>query len=287
MSNLRSPIGLVAGNGNFPLEFVENAKAGGLETVVAAHIGETDRRVEDAAAECFWVRIGQFGRILSIFKKRGVKQAAFVGGIRRAGLFNGFRPDFKALSIMARAGSFKDDVILRAVAREMEKNGIEVFAAGELLRNSVPCAGILTRRSLSGEERIDALVGFDVAKGIGALDIGQTVVAYQKAVVAVEAVEGTDAAISRAGELGGTSGGCRPEAGLVVIKLVKPQQDVRFDLPAAGPDTIAVMQRAGASALVLEAGRAVILDPQATVRAANQAGIAIVVVRSKEDLGHS
>ena len=288
MNNLSSPIGLVAGNGNFPLEFVEHARARGLEVVVVAHTGETDPRIEELAAHCCWIRVGQIGRLLRTFIKNRVKQAAFVGGIRRTRLFSGVRLDFKALSILARVGSVRDDRILRGVAEELERNGIEVFGASLLLEKSVPARGLLTRRGLTPAERQDARVGWEAAKAVGALDIGQTVVVYQGAVVAVEAIEGTDAAVLRAGQLGGTAGKVLGRegraAGLVVVKLVKPHQDVRFDLPAAGPGTIETMQQAGATALVLEAGRAVMLKPQETIAAANEAGIAVVALAGCEDL---
>jgi UDP-2,3-diacylglucosamine hydrolase len=282
---LHSPIGLVAGNGSFPLEFLKNAKARGLDVVVVAHVGETDRQVEGLAWHCAWIRVGQVGKLLRTFKRKGVRQAAFVGGIRRARLFGSFRPDLRALSIIARLGSVKDDKLLRAVAAEIEKDGIEVFSASVLLERSVPCVGTLTRRALSEAERSGAAVGWEASKGVGALDIGQTVVVCQGVVVAVEAVEGTDAAIARGGDLAGRRSG-RPEKGsLVVVKLAKPQQDLRLDLPAVGVGTISAMKIAGASALVLEAGKAVILNPQEVIEAADMEGIAIEAVNSREDLG--
>jgi UDP-2,3-diacylglucosamine hydrolase len=153
-----------------------------------------------------------------------------------------------------------------------------------LLERSVPQAGLLTRRALSAQERRDALIGWEAAKGIGALDIGQTVVVHQGIVVAVEAAEGSDAAILRAGEVAGTLQRKSAGAGLVVVKLVKPQQDLRFDLPAVGPKTIQTMLVAGASALVLEAERAIMLEPDEVVRAAGAADMALEVVSKKEDL---
>ena len=282
---LTSPVGLIAGNGCFPLEFAESARRRGLSVVAVAHKGETEQRIEELVEECTWISVGEVGKLIDSFKRRGVRHAAFAGGIRRVKLFAGFKPDLRAVALIARTRSLQDDVILREVAREIERSGIEVFSASLLLEKSVPGAGLLTRRKLSSSESASARCAWDAAKGIGALDIGQTVVAHQGVIVAVEAIEGTDAAVARAGELAGTSKGVKPGDGCVVVKLAKPQQDLRFDLPAVGRETIEVMQRAGATALLLEAGKAIILDAQEFVRRADAAGIAVAVASSPDEIG--
>jgi len=287
MSELSSPLGLIAGNGGFPLEFAANAKRRGIDLVVLAHHGETDPKIEDLARRCVWIHAGQVGRIVRVLRREGVRQAAMVGGLRRTRLFFGLRPDLKGLALIAKLAGRKDDQVLRAFAAELGRNGIEVVPASCLLERSVPGRGTMTRRPLSEMEARDARLGWEAAKAIGALDIGQTVVVFQGTVIAVEAVEGTDAAIARAGALTGTDCGSaesRRGCGLVVVKVLKPGQDTRFDLPAAGPDTIAAMQRAGATALVLEAGKCVMLNPQETVEAADAGGVALCAAAGVEDL---
>lgn len=265
---LSSPIGLVAGNGIYPIQFAERARELGLDVIVVAHKGETDPAIERFASVCTWIKVGQLGKLIRTFTSHRVKQATFAGGIKRINIFKGVRLDLKALSLIARLGSVKDDVLLRGIASELERLGISVIGAHLVLDKSVPTAGILTRRGLSEDELKNATVGWEAATAIGRLDIGQTVITNGGVVVAVEAVEGTDQAIRRAGELSG--------AGSVVVKLAKPQQDLRLDLPAVGPDTITSMREAGASALVIQSGRALLLDPQEIITRANSSGISIV-----------
>ena len=281
---LASPLGLIAGNGVFPLEFAESARRRGLSVIAVAHKGETDERLEGMVDACTWLRVGEIGKLLDTLKKSGVRQAAFAGGIRKVKLLGGFKPDLRAVALIARTGSVQDDVILREVAREIERSGIAIFSPSVLLEKSVPSAGALTLRTLSSEERADARCGWEAAKGIGALDIGQTVVVHQGIVLAVEAVEGTDAAILRAGELAETASRRKIGKGCVIVKLAKPQQDLRFDLPAVGVQTLDMMERAGATALVLEAGKALILDVEEFIRRANQQKLAVVAAIGPEDL---
>lgn len=267
-----SPIGLVAGSGLLPLEFAKNAKSRGLDVVVLAHVGETDSSIEQYAKACTWIRVGQLGKILDVLGRSGVKQVAFAGGISRVRLFRDVRLDWRGAALLAKLGSFKDDVVLRGIARELESSGMAVISATALLDKSVPSAGRLTRAGLSVQQVKNALIGWEAAERIGSLDIGQTVVVNQGVVVAVEAVEGTDATILRAGELSG--------GGAVVVKVCKPQQDTRLDLPTIGLQTITCMQQAKAGALVLQAHRAIVLEPQLLAQAANSAGIAIEVFES-------
>lgn len=265
---LASPIGLVAGDGAFPVEVARSARARGLKVFAIAHTGETDPALETEVDSCAWVKIGQLGKVIRLLARAGVKQATMVGGISRVRILGGVHLDWAGVRLIARLGSVKDDILLRGIAEEIERSGVHIFSPTELLTSSTPRVGSLTRRGLTAQERKDAEVGWLAAKRIGAVDIGQTVVAAQGVVVAVEAVEGTDAAIRRAGRFGGRGG--------VVVKVAKPQQDLRLDLPAVGRNTISSMVDAGLTALILEAGKAVILFPHEVVAMAEKAGIAIV-----------
>ncbi|NDC37604.1 MAG: LpxI family protein [Proteobacteria bacterium] len=267
---ISSPVGLVAGNGTFPLEFARYAAAQGIRVVAVAHRGEADPTLEQLVSHCLWVKVGELSKTLDFFATHKVKQAAFAGGIRRINLFGGVKLDLRAMALLARLRSVKDDVLLRGLAAEFEGQGIEVFSAHHFLKDSVPSPGCLTKRALSSAESRDAEVGWEAAAQIGLSDIGQSVVVKDGTIVAVEAVEGTDRCIERAGALAGP--------GCTVVKRAKPQQDLRLDLPTIGPQTIATMERAGASALVIESGKSLLLDRHATVTAADRAGVAIVVV---------
>jgi hypothetical protein len=263
-----SPVGLVAGNGTFPIEFATYAKSQGLTVVAVAHRGEADPTLEALVSKCLWVKVGELGKTLDFFASHGVKQLAFAGGIKRINLFGGVKLDLRSMALLARVRSVKDDVLLRGVAAEFEAQGIQVFSAHHFLKDSVPTSGCLTRRGLSVAESRDAAVGWEAAAHIGLSDIGQSVVVREGTVVAVEAVEGTDKCIERAGSLAG--------AGCTVVKRAKPQQDLRLDLPTIGPKTIETMRQAGATALVIDAGKCLILERSATVAAADACGIAIV-----------
>ncbi len=277
-SDLRSPVGLIAGNGDFPRQVARRAKEIGLSVVAVAHRGETDPAIEGEVDECRWLRVGQLGSVISFLRKQGVRQAAFAGGISRVKLFGGVRLDWRGAALVARLRSVRDDVLLRGVAAELEREGIAVFGAEVLLGHALPPLGPMTARDLTAEERRDAAIGWEAAKAVGSLDIGQTVVVAGGLVVAVEAVEGTDRAIERAHGLAG--------AGLVVVKVSKPQQDARLDLPTIGVHTIEVLSRCGATALVVEAEKTIVLDPDGVARAANRHGIAVVAA-SRDTLLHS
>jgi DUF1009 family protein len=277
MEELQSPIGLIAGNGSYPIECARHAKSRGLDVVAVAHIGETSKELESFTTHCCWVKVGELGKIIDTFVSRGVRQVAFAGGITRVKLFGGVKLDARALGLIARVGSVKDDAILRGVASELERSGLTVISASALLQGATLGVGCLTKRRLRESERQDALIGWEAAKIVGSIDIGQTVVVNQGVVVAVEAVEGTDAAIRRAGTLSGK--------GATVVKRCKPGQDVRIDLPTIGRGTIESMVAAGASALVLEAHRSVVLEPDIVAGLANKADICIELIVSAESLG--
>jgi DUF1009 family protein len=263
-------IGLIAGNGRFPLVFAEAARREGVAVVALAHRGETPEEIAGLVDAVTWVRVGELGRIIRVLKKAGVRRAVMAGGIRKPRQLRDFRPDLRGAAFLARTRSLKDDVLLRGVAAELERDGITVVPSTLFLGALVPAAGSLTSGEPRAREWQDLRFGFRVAKDIGRWDIGQSVVVKRGAVLAVEGIEGTDAAIRRGGELGGR--------GVVVVKVSKPQQDLRFDVPAVGPTTVEILAEVGGRVLALEAGRTLMLDRAALLAAAERAGIAVVAV---------
>lgn len=261
-------IGLIAGNGLFPILFADNASRLGFKVTAVAHKGETDPELEHHVDHIHWIKIGQFNKLIQALKGDGVRHAVMLGGIKKTHIFTTVLPDFRALAMASRLRHLKDDAILREVAIELEGEGILITESTFGLTDILVQEGNLTRRAPSKKEWEDINYGWDVGQEIGRLDIGQCVLVKERVIVAVEAVEGTDEAIRRGGGLA--------REGAVVVKRSKPQQDLRFDLPAVGPATIETMVSVKASALALEAGRGVILDREKTLELANQAGIAIV-----------
>lgn len=267
-------IGLIAGNGRFPIIFAENARRLGYAVSAVAHIGETAPELERHVERIHWIKIGQFNKLIKALKEDGVRQAVMLGGIKKTHVFTTVRPDLRALAVASRLKQLKDDAILREVAAELESEGITIRESTFGLRGILVEEGALTKHAPSKKEWEDIRYGWEVAGEIGRLDIGQCVVIRDRAVVAVEAVEGTDKAIRR--------GGLLARDGAVVVKRSKPQQDLRFDLPAVGPATIEAMESVKASVLAVEAGRSVILDRETTLRKAERAGIAIVGLADDE-----
>ena len=267
-------IGLIAGSGRFPLIFTRAVRAQGLAVIAVAHRGETDREIETAVnypdSACHWIQVGQLNRLIRIFKEAGVQKVVMAGGINKARFFNTQAPDGRALKLMQEVASNQDDPLLRAVAGEIESEGMQVVSSTDYLSSIRVGQGVMTDRAPTEEEWSDIRSGWEIAKTIGHLEIGQCVVIKQGIILAVEAVEGTDAAIRRGGEL------CL--SGAVVVKVSKPHQDLRFDVPTVGPSTLEVMRGVRASALALEAGKALILDRELTLETANRAGITIVGV---------
>ncbi len=263
-------IGLIAGNGDFPIEFARAAKQKGLTVVAVAHEGETLPELEQWTDSITWIKVGQLGKLIRAFREQDVHDVLMAGGITKTRLFSGSLPDLRGAALLARMIAKKDDSILRAVAEELESEGITVRESTLYLDNLLAPAGILGKRKPSKDEWKDITFGWRLAKEIGRLDIGQTVVVKDQAVLAVEAIEGTDEAIRRGGRL------CRE--GAVVVKICKPQQDLRFDLPAAGRRTIAAMSEVKASCLAVEAGKTVILQREAVLADADRAGIAVVAL---------
>lgn len=270
-------LGLIAGNGALPLAIARAARRMGPARLAAVgHVGETDPALAGLVDEFLWVKLGQFGKIIRFLRQQRVDQALFAGGIVKASLWRGqVWPDGLALRVIARLHTLDDDVLLRAIAGELESQGIRVCAASEWVPDWLAPTGVLGGVTPSGAEWDDLAHGWRIAKALGGLDIGQGVVVRQKAVVAVEAVEGTDAMIERAGQLTGGSGG-------VLVKVCKPQQDQRLDLPSVGPRTVANLHRAGLRVLGVEAGATLILDPETTLRAADRLGVAVVGLEGQQ-----
>lgn len=270
-------IGLIAGNGRFPIVFADNARKLGLHVTAVAHEGETEPELERHVDRIHWIKIGQLNKLINAFKEEGVQQAVMLGGIKKTHVFSTVRPDFRTLALATRVALWKDDDILRELAAELEREGITICESTFGLEGILVEAGTLTSRQPSKKEWEDIRYGWDVAREIGRLDIGQCVVIKDRVVVAVEAVEGTDGAITRGGELG--------KDGVVVVKRCKPQQDLRFDLPAIGPRTIDVMASVRAAVLAVEAGRTVMLDRDLVLQKAEACGIAVVGIRDDGVVG--
>ncbi len=263
-------LGLIAGNGKFPLLFAKEAKRAGYVVIAVAHRGETDEKLSAVADQVTWVYVGQLGKIIRSFQRAHVTEAVMAGGIRKVRLFGNFRPDVRGARFLAKFKSREDDILLRGVADELAAEGIRIVESTLCLPDILCSEGVLTKRQPNQKEWDDIKLGFHTAKQIGRLGIGQTVIVKNQVVVAVEAVEGTDAAIERGGAL--ARGGC------VVVKVSKPQQDLRFDVPAVGVDTLTRLHRAGAAVLALEAGKTLLLEKEGLLNQADSVGIAVVGV---------
>jgi DUF1009 family protein len=267
-------IGLIAGGGQFPLLFAQAAKSRGRRVVAIAHVNETSSELEALADRIYWVKLGQLGKIIASFRREGVCETVFAGTITKTRIFHDILPDFKGLTLWSKIDRRQDDAILRAVATTLEEEGIRVLASTCYLDHLFFPQGLLTNKKPSSDQMDDIRFGWNVAREIGRLDIGQCVVVRDRSVLAVEAIEGTDAAIRRGGELAGS--------GAVVVKLKKPGQDFRFDLPATGVKTIETLAAVKGAVLAVEAGQSLIFDREAMVEAANRAGIVVVGVSEDE-----
>jgi len=265
---MSSVIGLIAGGGQFPLLFAEAARSRGMRVVAVGHLSDTVPELEEAVDALCWVKLGQLGRIISFFKQQGVREAVFAGTITKTRIFRDVLPDLKGLSLWNKIDARQDDAILRAVAGVIEEEGIRILASTCYLEHLLFPGGILTRKKPTNEQMEDIRFGWRMAREVGRLDIGQCVVVRDRVVTAVEAIEGTDAAIRRGGELA--------RSGAVVVKVKKPNQDFRFDLPATGITTIETLASVRGSVLAVEAGQSLLFDRQEMVAAADRAGIAVV-----------
>ena len=268
--NASDKIGIIAGGGQFPLLFARAVRRHGLKVYAAAHQGETDETLAEQVDAFQWVRLGQLGKIIDFFKKEGVIKTVFIGSITKTNIFRDVRPDLKGLGLWNKIDIKQDDSILRAIADRLAKDGIEVVASTSYVPELLFPQGILTRKKLTKEQKNDIVFGWKIARAMGALDIGQCVVVRNQTVLAVEAIEGTDAAIRRGGTLG--------KEKAVVVKLKKPNQDLRFDLPAVGEKTIVSMLEVKAAVLAVEAGYSLFFDRESVIQAADAAGLVVVGV---------
>jgi len=273
--NEKSPpsrLGLVAGYGSFPLELAASLQSQGVEVHTVAAREETFPEIEHYSASTCWLHVGKLGGMIQAFRAANVDAIIFAGKVRKLHLFRNFRPDLTAIKTLARIPDRKDDTLMNAIADEVIKAGIKVLPqtqyAGEMLAGKGPLFG----PKLTREVIHDIDFGNIQARGIAALDIGQTVVVQDRAVLAVEAIEGTDEAIARGGSMGNGKA--------VVIKVAKPNQDLRFDVPAIGPDTIETMQASGCKVLAIESGKTLILERQKTKKVAQQHGISVFGMHS-------
>ena len=266
-------IGLIAGNGRFPFLVLDAARAQGHEVTVIAAKEETFSELNEAArrhaSQIHWISLGQLGKCIDLLQKAGVTHAVMAGQVKHNKIFSGgIVPDMTFLSVLRQLASKNTDGLIGAVAGVLKQRGIELLDSTALLQPLLAGSGVLTRRAPSDVEQKDFEFGYRMADAIAGLDIGQTVAVKQQAIVAVEAMEGTDEVIARAGHVAGP--------GVCIVKVAKPNQDMRFDVPVIGVATIEAMRAAGAGALSVDAGRTLFLDGDAVVAAADEAGITIV-----------
>jgi len=273
-------LGLIAGNGRFPFLVLEAARSAGYDVTVIAIKEEAYPDLEDAAAQpppaaMHWVSLGQLGRCISLLKAAHVTEAVMAGQVKHTKLFANIVPDMTLLGVLMRLKGRQTDALISGVADVLREHGINLLDSTAFLGPLLAREGVMTRRAPTDEELADLEYGYGVADAIAGLDIGQTVAVRSAAVVAVEGMEGTDAVIARAGQLAGS--------GVRIVKVAKPNQDMRFDVPVVGVSTIAAMQAAGATLLSVDAGRTLMIDGDAVIRAADEAGIAIVGRRRSDE----
>jgi UDP-2,3-diacylglucosamine hydrolase len=286
-------LGLIAGNGRFPFLLLDAARAQGLAVAVAAIREETDAEIDERARtdpkiSVHWMSLGELSRLIETFHKQGVTKAVMAGQVKHKQIFSAIRPDWRLAKLLLNLRTRNTDMLLGAVAKVLGDEGIELISSTAFLEPLLADQGVMTRRAPDEDERKNIEYGLGVARAVAGFDIGQTVVVAAQACVAVEAMEGTDAAIERAGEmmrsLQEASGGQGDQGGdastlarrLTVVKVAKPKQDLRFDVPVIGIQTVETMIRAGASCLSVETGRTLLFDREALLERASAAGIAIV-----------
>src|SRR5271167_4477391 len=294
-------LGLIAGNGKFPFLVLDAARAQGYDVVVAAIREEAFPEIESkGAASVHWLSLGELSKLIDTFKSAGVTRAVMAGQVKHKQIFSAIKPDWRLAKLLLSLGTRNTDSLLGAVAKVLADEGIVLENSTALLEPLLAKTGVLTKRAPSGQERKNIEYGRAVGRRLAEYDIGQTVVIAEAACVAVEAMEGTDATIERAGEIMKSLAAEEGESGetesptlrkkregwgtldsqllsraLTVVKIAKPKQDLRFDVPAIGVKTIETMARAGASCLAVDAGRCLLLDGEAVTRAADEAGIAV------------
>ena len=276
-------LGLIAGNGRFPFLLLDAARAQGLPVVVAAIREETDTEIDERAAAdtgitVHWLSLGELSRLIETFQKEGVQKAVMAGQVKHKQIFSSIRPDWRLAKLLLNLRTRNTDMLLGAVAKVLGDEGIELISSTSFLEPLLAQGGVLTERAPDQDECKNIEYGLGVARAVAGFDIGQTVVVAAQACVAVEAMEGTDATIERAGRLMEPLGGDAStlDRRLTVVKVAKPNQDMRFDVPVIGMATVETMIRAGASCLSIEAGRTLLFDRDSLLERASRAGIAIV-----------
>ncbi len=276
---MANKLGLIAGNGKFPFLILDAAKSRGYEVVVAAIKEETFPEIEKhGAAAVHWLSLGELSKLIDTFKREGVTQAIMAGQVKHKQIFSSIKPDWKLAKVLLSLTTRNTDSLIGAVAKVLGDEGITLMNSTALLEPMLAPVGVLTARQPSDAEQTNITYGRAVAHHVARFDIGQTVVIAEAACVAIEAMEGTDAAILRAGELMQSLHGEASilSRALTVVKVAKPNQDMRFDVPVVGIHTLETMVKAGASCLALESGRCLIFDREAVLRMANQNNIAII-----------
>jgi DUF1009 family protein len=263
-----NPWGLIAGNGRFPFLVLQGARSQGIEMAVIAIKEEADPALAELAPKLHWVSLGELSKTIDLLHQEGVTQAVMAGQVKHNKIFSAIRPDWKLAKLLFALPKKNTDSLIGAVARVLEDEGIRLVDSTVFLKPLLPDVGVLTSRAPSEEESSDMAYGLGLARKIAAMDIGQTIVVSSQACVAVEAMDGTDETIARAARLAAG----KP---LVVVKVSKPTQDMRFDVPVVGLPTIATMKASGATALAIDAQRTLLFDRQALIAAANEARIAI------------
>ena len=291
MPEIQNKIGLIAGNGKFPFLVLDAARSKGMEVVVAAIREETFPEIENhGAAAVYWLSLGELSKLIETFKREGVTRAIMAGQVRHKQIFSSIKPDWRLAKVLLSLTTRNTDSLIGAVTKVLGDEGITLMNSTELLEPMLATEGVLTQRSPTDSEQTNITYGRAVAHHLSRFDIGQTVVIAEAACVAVEAMEGTDATILRAGELmRSPSLGNEPSTlsrSLTVVKVAKPNQDMRFDVPVVGIHTIDTMKQAGASCLALDAGRCLMLDKEAVVAAANEANICIVAEATVSHIPH-
>ena len=276
-------LGIIAGNGRFPFLLLDAARAQGQAVVVAAIREETDPEIDrraaaDAGITVHWLSLGELSRLIDLFHKEGVEKAVIAGQVKHKQIFSSIRPDWRLAKLLLNLNSRNTDMLLGAVAKVLGDEGIELISSTAFLEPLLAQEGVLTTRAPDDEEQKNIEYGLAVGRALAGFDIGQTVVVAAQACVAVEAMEGTDATIERAGQLMRSLAGDAStlERRLTVVKVAKPNQDMRFDVPVIGIATVETMIRSGATCLSVEAGRTLLFERESLLERAQQAGIAIV-----------
>jgi UDP-2,3-diacylglucosamine hydrolase len=268
MSEERDIIGLIAGGGRFPFMVASSARKRGARVVAVAHLGDTDPALADVVDKITWIKLGQLGKLISSFKKDGVRKALMAGTITKSRMFGRVRPDLKGLSLLSRIAILHDDGILRGLATELAKEGVEIISSTHYMPELLAPKGCLTKKKPGKKQEEDIQFGWKVAKELGRLDVGQCVVVRDRTVLALEAIEGTDETIKRGGRIAGKDA--------IIVKVSKPNQDLRFDVPSVGIETIKVMSEVKASVLAVEAGKTLIFDGPEMLDYADKLGISVV-----------